>query len=244
MSGWQPSPPAWTWGAVPACPDWTVRDLIRHTGSVHRWATGFVAGGRTQPSPGGLDEAVETWPADDDLAGRLGEGCIDLVAALATASDDLQCWTSSPPRRRVPCGRADRPTRRPCIASMRSRHGNHRTRCVPAFAAVGIDESWCCSSPPRRQAARRPAGHPGRALHRRRCLVAVAHGRRGGDHHGRDGRRRHRRRRRRRRRLHGPWDGPRSLPGAVRGIRTGADDLALQGDRAVLGQFSGAVRIR
>ncbi len=28
---------------VPSCPDWAVRDLVRHTGGVHRWATGVVA---------------------------------------------------------------------------------------------------------------------------------------------------------------------------------------------------------
>ena len=55
---------------VPTCPDWRVRDLVRHTGGVHRWATGYV------PKPGprsptvDLDEVVGTWPADDD-AGRL-----------------------------------------------------------------------------------------------------------------------------------------------------------------------------
>jgi len=27
---------------VPTCPGWRVRDLIRHTGMVHRWATGMV----------------------------------------------------------------------------------------------------------------------------------------------------------------------------------------------------------
>ena len=24
---------------VPSCPEWTVRDLVRHLGGVHRWAT-------------------------------------------------------------------------------------------------------------------------------------------------------------------------------------------------------------
>ncbi|MGI5037925.1 maleylpyruvate isomerase N-terminal domain-containing protein [Streptomyces sp. JAC128] len=27
---------------MPTCPGWRVRDLIRHTGMVHRWATGMV----------------------------------------------------------------------------------------------------------------------------------------------------------------------------------------------------------
>ena len=36
-------------GTVPTCPEWTVRDLVRHMGGVHRWATGFVRG-RTEPA--------------------------------------------------------------------------------------------------------------------------------------------------------------------------------------------------
>jgi uncharacterized protein (TIGR03083 family) len=47
-------------GAVPTCPEWTVRDLIRHMGGVHRWATGYVASGQTEPSRAGLDEVVGT----------------------------------------------------------------------------------------------------------------------------------------------------------------------------------------
>jgi len=36
---------------VPPCPDWVVRDLVRHVGGVHRWATGYVAEARTEYSP-------------------------------------------------------------------------------------------------------------------------------------------------------------------------------------------------
>jgi uncharacterized protein (TIGR03083 family) len=79
--------------AVPTCPDWAVRDLVRHTGGVHRWATGFVATGRTEPTGPGIDEVVGTGPADAELAGWLGQGCRDLVAALDGAPDDLRCWT-------------------------------------------------------------------------------------------------------------------------------------------------------
>jgi hypothetical protein len=35
---------------VPTCPDWALRDLAGHIGSVHQWATGFVAEGRKEPS--------------------------------------------------------------------------------------------------------------------------------------------------------------------------------------------------
>jgi Mycothiol maleylpyruvate isomerase N-terminal domain len=30
---------------VPSCPGWRARDLLAHLGFVHRWATGYVAGG-------------------------------------------------------------------------------------------------------------------------------------------------------------------------------------------------------
>ncbi|WP_267243370.1 maleylpyruvate isomerase family mycothiol-dependent enzyme [Streptomyces sp. PR69] len=83
---------AGTAAAVPTCPGWTVRDLLRHTGMVHRWATAFVAEGLTEFRPGDgepdLDgEALVEWF-------REGHGL--LVAALSEAADDLECWTFLP----------------------------------------------------------------------------------------------------------------------------------------------------
>uniref|UniRef100_UPI00403FF2ED maleylpyruvate isomerase N-terminal domain-containing protein n=1 Tax=Streptomyces sp. TG1A-60 TaxID=3129111 RepID=UPI00403FF2ED len=40
---------AGTDAAVPTCPDWRARDLVRHTGVVHRWLTAFVAGATPHP---------------------------------------------------------------------------------------------------------------------------------------------------------------------------------------------------
>ncbi len=42
---------------VPTCPDWTVRDLARHVGSLHRWAASIVERGI----------AVETWRPPEPL---------------------------------------------------------------------------------------------------------------------------------------------------------------------------------
>ena len=78
---------------VPTCPDWVVRDLVRHQGGVHRWATSIVAGPRTQPWRVDLDEVVGTWPADADLIGWFGDGVGRLVAALSQADPGLVCWT-------------------------------------------------------------------------------------------------------------------------------------------------------
>ena len=86
---------AGTGAAVPTCPGWRVRDLLRHTGAVHRWATELVAEGHTAPRPAGdlpdLDGA--------DLIGWYRDGHRRLVDTLAAAPADLDCWTFHP----APC---------------------------------------------------------------------------------------------------------------------------------------------
>ena len=70
-----------------------MRDLVRHLGGVHRWATGFVAGARTEPDGRPQEELVGGWPDDGDLGpwvpGRRGGA----VIPPDTAPPDLQCWT-------------------------------------------------------------------------------------------------------------------------------------------------------
>jgi uncharacterized protein (TIGR03083 family) len=80
---------------VPGCPEWTVRDLVVHTGGVHRWAADMVRECRD-----GFDtaagEAVGTGPADGALLDWFREGHEALVAALREAPDDLACATFLP----------------------------------------------------------------------------------------------------------------------------------------------------
>ncbi|MEH3075983.1 MAG: maleylpyruvate isomerase N-terminal domain-containing protein [Quadrisphaera sp.] len=74
---------------VPGCPGWTVADLARHTGGVHRWALSAL---RTEPggSPGGEPPG----PQDDDaVPAWFAEGADELVAALASTSPAVPCWT-------------------------------------------------------------------------------------------------------------------------------------------------------
>ena len=224
-------------GAVPSCPEWTVRDLVRHTGGVHRWATGFVAGGRTEPSSSGLDEAG-TWPDDDDLAGWLAQGCTALETALAIASDDLECWTFLPaPSPRAMWARRQAHETAVHRVDAQLATGAPVTRCTRAFAADGIDELLALFVP-RRSAKLRADPPVSLAV---RCTDVDA------------------------------WwllrmdaDGVTATAGTssddagaactVSGTagdlylalwnRAGADDLAVEGDRAVLAQFSEAVRIR
>ncbi|MFE9017342.1 maleylpyruvate isomerase family mycothiol-dependent enzyme [Streptomyces sp. NPDC007808] len=73
---------------VPTCPEWQVRDLLRHTGMVHRWAAAFVAEGHTSYQPDGglpdLDGAeLLTW---------FRQGHRHLVGTLADAPADVRCW--------------------------------------------------------------------------------------------------------------------------------------------------------
>ncbi|WP_210586276.1 maleylpyruvate isomerase family mycothiol-dependent enzyme [Streptomyces sp. GESEQ-35] len=73
---------------VPTCPDWQVRDLLRHTGMVHRWAAAFVAEGHTSYHPdGGLPDLDGT-----DLVAWFREGHRNLVDTLTSAAPDVQCW--------------------------------------------------------------------------------------------------------------------------------------------------------
>ncbi|RSS67328.1 maleylpyruvate isomerase family mycothiol-dependent enzyme [Streptomyces sp. WAC06614] len=77
---------------VPACPGWRVTDLLRHTGSVHRWAAGYVLEGHLEPMP--FPEAPEL--VGTELLAWFREGHADLVRALAGAPTDVQCWTFLP----------------------------------------------------------------------------------------------------------------------------------------------------
>ncbi len=78
---------------VPTCPEWVARDLVRHTGGVHRWATAIVATPHTEPWLVELDDVVGSWPADEALGGWFETGQAALVATLGAAPADLECFT-------------------------------------------------------------------------------------------------------------------------------------------------------
>ena len=82
--------------AVPSCPDWVVRDLVRHQGGVHRWAAGIVGTPRTEPWNVDLDEVVGTWPDDTDLLAWFEAGVDTLTTVLTQADPSLTCWTFLP----------------------------------------------------------------------------------------------------------------------------------------------------
>ncbi|MEU9364262.1 maleylpyruvate isomerase family mycothiol-dependent enzyme [Streptomyces avermitilis] len=83
---------AGTDATVVTCPGWQVRDLVRHTGMVHRWAAAFVAEGHTSYHPdGGLPELDGA-----ELLAWFREGHRRLVDTLSTAPPDMRCWSFLP----------------------------------------------------------------------------------------------------------------------------------------------------
>jgi len=77
---------------VPACPGWVVRDLVQHTGGVHRWATRFVQGEREWIGDD-FEQLAGGWPPDAELPAWFRDGHAALVAALRAAPADLECFT-------------------------------------------------------------------------------------------------------------------------------------------------------
>ncbi|GAA4929980.1 maleylpyruvate isomerase family mycothiol-dependent enzyme [Streptomyces coeruleoprunus] len=77
---------------VRTCPGWRVRDLLRHTGMVHRWATSFVVEGHTSYRPGSGEPDLD----GEALLEWFRRGHDRLVTALTEAPDTLECWTFLP----------------------------------------------------------------------------------------------------------------------------------------------------
>jgi uncharacterized protein (TIGR03083 family) len=88
---------------VPSCPEWSLRELVHHTGGIHRWATRIVS----ERAAGPIDESLEAvaggWPGDEDLAPWFRAGHALLLDALRGASDDDEIWAFL---RTAPSGRA------------------------------------------------------------------------------------------------------------------------------------------
>jgi uncharacterized protein (TIGR03083 family) len=80
--------------SVPGCPLWKIRELLRHTGYVHRWATGYVTHGYEQEVDRYTeDELLAAGPGDAELLGWFRDGHAGLVQALRSAGPALRCWT-------------------------------------------------------------------------------------------------------------------------------------------------------
>ncbi|ONH30280.1 maleylpyruvate isomerase N-terminal domain-containing protein [Pseudofrankia asymbiotica] len=79
---------------VPSAPGWRVRDLLAHTGRVHRWATSYLRTGN--PSPAEIEGDGLPAEPDDTLLGWFRYGHAALVDALDGADPGMSCWTLWP----------------------------------------------------------------------------------------------------------------------------------------------------
>ncbi len=80
---------------VPGCPGWTVADLLRHIGLVHRFAVAVVRAGGPELDQDAFDRDADV-PGEEALAGWVRAGHRELVHTLTEAPADLSCWTFWP----------------------------------------------------------------------------------------------------------------------------------------------------
>lgn len=124
--------------AVPTCPQWRVRELVEHTGAVHRWARAFVAEGHTGPRPfAPVPEAAGA----AELLTWFREGHALLVDTLASAPADVDCFTFLPASSPLAFW-ARRQAHETAVhrVDAETAAGRPLTPLDAAFAADGIDE--------------------------------------------------------------------------------------------------------
>src|SRR6185312_4915460 len=133
---------------VPTCPRWTTADLVRHQGSVHRWAVAHAEG-----LTGNRPELVAKEAARDAPAGFgarlrwLVDGAATLVDALAAAPRDLRALrflSDAPPARAFWARRQAHETTIHRVDAAAARQGRPLKPddfdLDPALAADGLDE--------------------------------------------------------------------------------------------------------
>ncbi len=80
--------------AVPPCPPWRVKDLLRHTGYVHRWAARHLTERPDRVLAGPPEAEILAGGAPDpELLAWFRAGHAALVEILSTADPDLRCAT-------------------------------------------------------------------------------------------------------------------------------------------------------
>lgn len=130
---------------VPTCPEWTIRDLLWHTGFVHRWGKTIVAEARSS-MPGDAENDLIAGPIPDDalLVEWYRESHAQLVRALEQAPLDLDCWRFLP----APTALTFWTRRQAHEATIHrvdaeSARGDEISPIDRDFAADGIDELLC-----------------------------------------------------------------------------------------------------
>ncbi len=132
---------------VPGCPDWDVRELVRHLASVHLWAAAYVSNRATEWRDHGPVELTEYWPElasfwpeDNDLVDWYLETNENLVRELTEAPPDHKCLAFFPASNPV-APWARRQAHETAIHRFDAESPNRDTTTYdPSFAADGIDE--------------------------------------------------------------------------------------------------------
>jgi uncharacterized protein (TIGR03083 family) len=126
------------------CPNWTVADLVRHIGVVHRRVAAVVRDARAEPPPFDPVERTKViGPVPDDDASLLDwfrDGHGRLVETLRAAPADLECWTFIPSPRPLAFW-ARRQAHETAIHRLDAQQPlGRRADFSAAFAADGVDE--------------------------------------------------------------------------------------------------------
>jgi uncharacterized protein (TIGR03083 family) len=82
---------------VPACPGWTVADLVQHAGMVHRHKLEIVRGRLAEPP----DPWPPPAPARAELLGWYSSGLEELLTVLEVTDPETPVWTFHRPDRTV-----------------------------------------------------------------------------------------------------------------------------------------------
>src|ERR1700749_2866632 len=146
--------------SVPPCAPWQVKDLLRHTGYVHRWAARHINECPDQIIDGPSEEEILGGGADDaSLLAWFRDGHAALLQTLATADPAVACPTFMDAPSPLAFW-ARRQAHETAIhrADADSASGL-RPGCDPEFAADGIDERITGFG--QRRKYRPSADHPG-----------------------------------------------------------------------------------
>lgn len=76
---------------VPTCPEWTLRDLVRHVGRAYHWSGQIVAGRATEFVP--FEDVVDGKLPPDGHAEWLRAGAAKLLDAVADVGPENHVWT-------------------------------------------------------------------------------------------------------------------------------------------------------
>jgi uncharacterized protein (TIGR03083 family) len=77
--------------AVPSCPDWTLADLVRHTGSVQRWFSVLLRS-RIQEPPRTREVDLRLPEREDGYPDWLAKSATVAAEAFAATDPDLPMW--------------------------------------------------------------------------------------------------------------------------------------------------------